>query len=72
MAEPQPVFFKDSARRAQGKMKVNKLQFIGLIGGRVCNPRQQQVLNIYLWSLCDYKQIIYNMLLPRVENPPPN
>ena len=72
MAEPQPVFFKDSARRAQCKMKVNKLQFIGLIGGRGCNPRQQQVLNIYLWSLCDYKQIIYNMLLPRVENPPPN
>ena len=50
----------------------DKLQFIGLIGGRVCNPRQQQVLSIYLWSLCDYKQIIYNMLLPRVENPPPN
>ena len=72
MAEPQPVFFKDSARRAQCKMKVNKLQFICLIGGRVCNPRQQQVLSIYLWSLCDYKQIIYNMLLPRVENPPPN
>ena len=47
------------------------MQFIGLIGGRVCNPRQQQVLSIYLWSLCDYKQIIYNMLLPRVENPPP-
>ena len=35
MAEPQPVFFKDSARRAQCKMKVNKLQFIGLIGGRI-------------------------------------
>lgn len=28
MAEPQPVFFKDSARRVQCKMKVNKLQFI--------------------------------------------
>ena len=26
---------------------VDKLQFIGLIGGRVCNPRQQQVLSIY-------------------------
>ena len=52
MAEPQPIFFKDSARRVQCKMKVNKLQFIGLIGGliggRVCNPRQQQVLSIYL------------------------
>ena len=35
MAEPQPIFFKDSARRVQCKMKVNKLQFIGLIGGRV-------------------------------------
>ena len=48
MAEPQPIFFKDSARRVQCKMKVNKLQFIGLIGGRVCNPRQQQVV-IYLF-----------------------
>ena len=39
----------------------DKLQFVSLIGGRVCNPRQQQnALNIY------------NMLLPRVENPPPN
>ena len=26
----------------------DKLQFIGLIGGRVCNPRQQQLLSIYL------------------------
>ncbi len=26
----------------------DKLQFICLIGGRVCNPRQQQALNIYL------------------------
>ena len=33
MAEPQPIFFKDSARRVQCKMKVNKLQFICLIGG---------------------------------------
>ena len=24
------------------------LQFICLIGGRVCNPRQQHALNIYL------------------------
>ena len=28
MAEPQPIFFKDSARRVQCKMKVNKLQFV--------------------------------------------
>ena len=28
--------------------KYDKLQFIVLIGGRVCNPRQQQALNIYL------------------------
>lgn len=27
MAEPQPVFFKDSARRVQCKMKVKKLLF---------------------------------------------
>ena len=40
---------------------VDKLQFIGLIGGRVCNPRQQQVVDI---------QSI--LLLPRVTNPPPN
>ena len=26
----------------------DKLQFIGLIGGRVCNPRQQQVLDMLL------------------------
>ena len=26
----------------------DKLKFIFLIGGRVCNPRQQQVLSIYL------------------------
>ena len=39
----------------------DKLQFIGLIGGRVCNPRQQQVVDI---------QSI--LLLPRVKNPPPN
>ena len=45
MAEPQPIFFKDSARRVQCKMKVNKLQFIGLIGGWVFNPRQQHVVN---------------------------
>ena len=39
----------------------DKLEFVCLIGGRVFNPRQQQnVLNIY------------NMLLPRVTNPPPN
>jgi len=36
-------------------------KFVCLIGGRVCNPRQQQnALNIY------------NLLLPRVTNPPPN
>ena len=38
-----------------------KLQFIFLIGGRVFNPRQQQVVDI---------QSI--LLLPRVKNPPPN
>ena len=39
----------------------DKLQFICLIGGRVCNPRQQHVVDI---------QSI--LLLPRVKNPPPN
>ena len=39
----------------------DKLQFICLIGGRVCNPRQQHVVDI---------QSI--LLLPRVTNPPPN
>ena len=30
-------------------IRVGKLQFICLIGGRVCNPRQQQyVVNVYL------------------------
>ena len=33
------------------------LQFISLIGGRVCNPRQQHALNIYLFSLSDYKRL---------------
>ena len=43
------------------KRKTDKLQFVCLIGGRVFNPRQQQnALNIY------------NLLLPRVTNPPPN
>ena len=43
------------------KIVQGEQQFIGLIGGRVFNPRQQQnALNIY------------NMLLPRVKNPPPN
>ena len=36
------------------------MQFISLIGGRVCNPRQQHVVDI---------QSI--LLLPRVTNPPP-
>ena len=34
----------------------DELQFICLIGERVCNPRQQHALNIYLKSLSDYKQ----------------
>ena len=44
-----------------GLTRFNKLQFICLIGGRVCNPRQQHVVDI---------QNI--LLLPRVKNPPPN
>ena len=34
--------------------------FVCLIGGRVCNPRQQHVIDIQ------------SILLPRVTNPPPN
>ena len=30
------------------KQEIDKQQFISLIGGRVCNPRQQQVV-IYLF-----------------------
>ena len=36
----------------------DKLQFIGLIGGRVCNPRQQQYVKLYVMyvlALSDYK-----------------
>ena len=29
-------------------IRVGKLQFVCLIGGRVFNPRQQHALNIYL------------------------
>jgi hypothetical protein len=54
---PSRLFY---VKTAQGT-NLDKLQFNFLIGGRVCNPRQQQnALNIY------------NLLLPRVENPPPN
>ena len=34
----------------------DKLHFVCLIGGRVCNPRQQQVLSMYVLALSDYKQ----------------
>ena len=34
----------------------DKLQFVCLIGGRVCNPRQQLVLSMYVLALSDYKQ----------------
>ena len=51
----------------------DKLQFIGLIGGRVCNPRQQQVAYSRLATLSR----CLSLLLPRVKtrppiNPPPN
>ena len=45
----------------------DKLQFIGLIGGRVCNPRQQQVAYSRLATLSR----CLSLLLPRVKNPPP-
>ena len=45
-----------------------KLQSICLIGGRVCNPRQQQ--NAY--SRVATIGRCSSLLLPRVKNPPPN
>ena len=45
----------------------DKLQFIGLIGGRVCNPRQQQVAYSRLATLSR----CLSLLLPRGKNPPP-
>ena len=48
-------------RHSETFVEAFKLHFVCLIEGRVCNPAQQQnALNIY------------NMLLPRVTNPPPN
>ena len=46
----------------------DKLQFICLIGGRVCNPRKQQVAYSRLTTLSRCS----SLLLPRVKNPPPN
>ncbi len=46
----------------------DKLQFVGLIGGRVFNPRQQQVAYSRLVTISRCS----NLLLPRVKNPPPN
>ena len=48
--------------------RVYKLQFIGLIGGRVFNPRQQQVAYSRLVTISRCS----SLLLPRVTNPPPN
>ena len=46
----------------------DKLQFVGLIRGRVCNPRQQQVAYSRLVTISRCS----SLLLPRVKNPPPN
>ena len=46
----------------------DKLQFISLIGGRVFNPRQQQVAYSRLVTISRCS----SLLLPRVKNPPPN
>ena len=46
----------------------DKLQFICLIGGRVFNPRQQQVAYSRLVTISRCS----SLLLPRVKNPPPN
>ena len=53
-------------------IRVGKLQFICLIGGRVnwgrvFNPRQQQVAYSRLVTISRCSS-----LLPRVKNPPPN
>ena len=45
-----------------------KLQFVCLIGGRVFNPRQQQVAYSRLVTISRCS----SLLLPRVKNPPPN
>ena len=45
-----------------------KLQSVGLIGGRVCNPRQQHVAYSRLATISRCS----SLLLPRVKNPPPN
>ena len=51
-------------------IRVGKLQFIcligGLIGGRVFNPRQQQVAYSRLVTISRCS----SLLLPRVKNPP--
>ena len=52
-------------------IRVGKLQFICLIGGRVCNPRQQQyVVNVYLWSLSarTYITYLFNILITYYSN----
>ena len=55
-------------------IRVGKLQFICLIGGRVTwggrgfNPRQQQVAYSRLVTISRCS----SLLLPRVKNPPPN
>ena len=54
-------------------IRVGKLQFICLIGGRVnwgrvFNPRQQQVAYSRLVTISRCS----SLLLPRVKNPPPN
>ena len=46
----------------------DKLQFICLIGGRVFNPRQQQVAYSRLATISRCS----SLLLPRVKKPPPN
>ena len=58
---------KSKVLKTYGYM-VDKLQFICLIGGRVFNPRQQQVAYSRLVTISRCS----SLLLPRVKNPPPN
>ena len=57
-------------------IRVGKLQFIcligGLIGGRVFNPRQQQVAYSRLVTISRCSSLLLPRVTPPPINPPPN
>ena len=57
-------------------IRVGKLQFIcligGLIGGRVFNPRQQQVAYSRLVTISRCSSLLLPRVNPPPINPPPN